>query len=139
MSAFEPRWAALLLALTLTACGAPAAPPAAPAASAAPSAAPDETVARGAIDVALTALGKRNYDVSACSPIEARIVDEATARPGAPLGESCTMLVARLANKTWLVAVRAATTSAPSRAGGSVALVTVSPGAEGIVGIAYAK
>jgi hypothetical protein len=132
----DPRRAALLFALLLPACGAPAEPAAAPAT---PAASPDETIARHAVDVALGSLGKRNFDVHECVPVQAKIVTEAEARAGAPLGELCTMLVGRRADKTWLVAVRAATTAAPSRAGGALALVTVSAGAEGVTHIEYAK
>src|SRR5690349_14990564 len=104
-----------------------------PAPAAAPSAAPagpvaDEAGAHKALDAALAALSKRNFDVHECAPADLRIAPEPEARAGAPLGERCTMLVARRADRTWLVAVRAATTSAPSRAGGGLALVTVSPG-----------
>lgn len=125
----------LLLALALAACAAP--PPAAP-----PPAAPppvDPSAARSAADVALGSLSKRNFDVSNCSSADLRIVEEAAARAGEPIGDRCVMLVARRADRTWLVNVRSATRAAPTQAGGSQALVTVTPGAEGVKHIEYAK
>jgi len=130
------RWMALLAAL-LPACApepAPVAPPAAPAAPVA-----DEAGARKAAEVALGSLSKRNFEVSECAATELRIVPEAEARAGAPVGDRCTILVARLPDKKWLCAIRPATRAAPTRAGGSLGLVTVTPGGEGVAHIDYVR
>jgi hypothetical protein len=127
---------AIGIALSLSACAAPPppAPPPAPKAKAV-----DEAAARQAVATALTSLAKRNFDVGECTPVEARVVSEAAARAGEPVGERCTMLVGRQPDQRWLVSVRAATTATPSKAGGSIALVTVSKGGEGVVKIEYAR
>lgn len=126
----------LLAALALAACASEPPPPP-PAAPAPPPV--DTSGARGALDVALQSLSKRNFDVSNCQASELRVVDEAGARAGEPIGDRCVMLVARRADKTWLVNVRPATRATPSQAGGSMAIVTVTPGAEGVKHIDYAK
>lgn len=126
---------ALLSALALAACAPPPSPPPTP-----PAAPPlDTSGARDALDAALRSLAKRNFDVSACAPGDFKVAAEAAVRAGEPIGERCTMLVARRADRTWLVNVRPATTAAPSRAGGSQALVEVTPGAEGVKKIEYVK
>jgi hypothetical protein len=131
------RASLLLSALALAACASPPAPPPTPPASAA---APlDTSGARDALDAALRSLAKRNFDVSACVVGDFKVADEATVRAGEPIGERCTMLVARRADRTWLVNVRPATTATPSRAGGNQALVEVTPGAEGVKKIEYVK
>jgi hypothetical protein len=132
-----------LATLVMTACGpAPeAAPPPAPSAvpSAPPAPAADEAGARRVVELALASLGKRNFDVNECAASEARVVSEAEARAGAPVGERCTMLVARRADRTWLIGVRPATRAVPTRGGGSLAVVTVTAGGEGVTHIDYAR
>jgi hypothetical protein len=123
------------LLLLLAAC-APPSPPAPPPA-AAPSA--DEVGARRAAEVALASLTKRNFDVSECAPSDLRLVGEAEARAGAPVGERCSVLTAHRADRTWLVVIRSATRSAPIRAGGALAIVTVTAGGEGVAHIEYGK
>lgn len=131
------RRIALASFLFLAACAAPEpAPPAAP--TAAPSESED-AIARRAVGAALTSLSKRNFDVAACGAHEARVVPEATARAGEPIGDRCSLLVGRRADKTWLVAVRSATRDAPTRAGGSLALVIVAPSGEGVQKIEYTR
>ncbi|APR80664.1 Hypothetical protein A7982_06011 [Minicystis rosea] len=130
------RVPALIVALSLTACAAPPPPPPPPQ-PAAPAA--DTNGARTALDVALKSLAKRNFDVSECAPADLRVVEEAVARAGEPIGDKCTLLVARRADQTWLVNVRPATRATPSRAGGSQALVTVTSGGEGVKHIDYVK
>jgi hypothetical protein len=131
---------AILLA-ALAACAAPAAeaPPAPTGAAAAPAGPRDDSLAREALDVALKYLGKRNFDVKECAPGEFEHASEAAARAGKPIEERCTMLVAHLADGTWLVSVRAATTASPNRAGGGLGLVTVTKNAEGVKKIEYGK
>ncbi|MFT3764418.1 MAG: hypothetical protein QM820_02705 [Minicystis sp.] len=129
------RSPALVAVIALAACSSPP-PPAPPPAAAPPAAA---SGAGAALDVALSSLSKRNFDVSACATADMRVVDEAAARAGEPIGERCTMLVAQKADRTWLVNVRPATRETPSRAGGSQALVTVTPGGEGVKHIEYVK
>lgn len=131
----------LMFALAAAAaCSAPPPPPAAaPPVQTDPPPAIDTSGAREALDVALAALSKRRYDVSLCSPAEFKVVDEAAARAGEPVGERCTMLVTRLPDRTWLVVVRAATTLAPTRGGGVQAIVSVTPAMEGVRRIEYAK
>ncbi|MGK3998219.1 hypothetical protein [Sorangium sp. So ce1024] len=119
-------WAPLLAALA-SGC----APPPAPAAPTA-----DETAARRAVSVALTALSHRNFDVGGCDASEARIVQEAEARAGTPQGERCAILIARRSDETWLVVVRS---SLSSSSVGAQALVTVLPAAEGVTGIEYTR
>jgi hypothetical protein len=123
-----------LSALALAGCAAepPLAPPSAP-----PAPAADEAAARSAVGVALASLSKSTFDVGACNVADARVAPEAEVQKGAPVGERCTMLVARRADRSWIVGVRPATTSAPSRAGGALALVTLTPGAEGVSHIDY--
>ncbi len=130
-----PR-ALLIAALALPACG-PAPAPAPPPAPAKPQV--DEAAMRRAVDVALTSLAKRNFEVAECSAAEARTVSEAEAKAGAPVGERCTILIAQRADRTWILGIRPATTATPSRAGGSVAVVTVTPGGEGVTHIDYAR
>jgi hypothetical protein len=125
----------LSAALVLSACSPAPEPVPPPAASAAPVA--DEAGASRAVDVALTSLGKRNFEVSECAPAEARTVPEAEARAGAPVGDRCSILVGRRADRTWIVGVRPATHAAPSRAGGALAVVTVTAGGEGVAHIDY--
>jgi hypothetical protein len=125
----------LLAALALAACASPP-PPAEPPPTTPPA---DPAAARAALEVALGSLSKRNFDVSNCAPADLRIVDEAAARAGEPIGDRCVMLVARRADRTWLVNIRPATRGSPSQAGGSQALVTVTPGAEGVKHIEYVK
>jgi hypothetical protein len=127
----------LLAALALAACASPPQPPPASPPPAAPPA--DPAAARNALTVALASLSKRNFDLSNCAPTDLRIVDEAAARAGEPIGDRCVMLVARRADRTWLLNIRPATRAAPSQAGGSQALVTVTPGAEGVKHIEYVK
>jgi hypothetical protein len=130
------RPAPFLLTLALTACASPPPPPP----TAPPPAPPaDPTGAREALDVALKSLAKRNFDVGNCAPTDLRVVDEPAARAGEPIGDRCVMLVARRADRTWLVNVRPATRANPSQAGGSQALVTITPGAEGVKHIEYVK
>src|SRR5262249_54429115 len=114
------RAALLLAALALTACASPPPPP--PAAP--PPAAPpvDPSAARDAVEVALKSLTKRNFDVSNCASTELRVVDEAAARAGEPIGDRCVVLVARRADRTWLVNIRSATRDKPTQAGGSQAI-----------------
>ncbi|KYF50831.1 hypothetical protein BE08_17380 [Sorangium cellulosum] len=119
-------WTPLLAALA-SGCAPPPAP-------AAPSA--DETAARRAASVALTALSHRSFDVGGCDAAGARIVQEAEARAGTPQGDRCAILVARRSDQTWLVVVRS---SLSSSSVGAQALVTVLPAAEGVSGIEYAR
>lgn len=133
------RHAFAVSTLALATCGpAPeAAPPPAPTATPAPAA--DEAGAKKAVEVTLASLGKRNFEVSECSAAEARTVPEAEVRTAPPVGDRCTIQVARRADRTWIVGVRPATRAAPSRAGGSLAVVTVTAGGEGVAHIDYVK
>ena len=134
-----PRCAALLLALALPACGPAPDPTPPPAATTSPKATEDAEGKR-AVGAALFSLSKRNFDVAACAPDEAKTAaTEAEVRAGAPIGERCIMMVTRRPDRSWLVSVRAATTAAPSRAGGALAVVTVNPSGEGVTHIEYAK
>src|SRR5579871_1609217 len=95
--------ALVLSALALPGCGSEP-PPAAPS-PAAPSAAPaapvaDEAGVRTAVGVALASLSKRNFDVSACNVADVRVAPEAEVQKGAPVGDKCTLLVARRADRT---------------------------------------
>jgi hypothetical protein len=138
-----PRALKILLLLALPACATPGASREAGAAPepAGPSAAAsaDEAGARRAAEITLAYLGKRNFEVSACAVAEARVTAEVEARAGAPIGDRCTILVARRPDRTWLVTVRPATRAAPSRAGGSLAVVTVTAGGEGVTHIDYVR
>jgi hypothetical protein len=131
-ASFRSRLAPLLV---LAACAPP--PPPAPPPAAAPSA--DEVGARRAAEVALASLAKRNFEVGECSASEARFTGEAEARAGAPIGDRCSVLTAHRADRTWLVVVRAAIRSAPTRAGGALAIVTVTAGGEGVAHIEYGR
>lgn len=129
------RRLALVSALFLAACAAPEpAPPAAPTAAPAES---EDAIARRAVGTALTSLSKRNFDVTPCGAHEARVVPETTARAGEPVGDRCTLLVGRRTDKSWLVSVRSATRDAPTRAGGSLAVVIVTANGEGVAKIEY--
>ncbi|WP_437733956.1 hypothetical protein [Sorangium sp. So ce1335] len=119
-------WAPLLAALA-SGC----APPPAPAAPTA-----DETAARRAASVALTALSHRSFDIGGCDASGARVVEEAEARAGTPQGERCAILIARRSDRTWLVVVRS---SLSSSSVGAQALVTVLPEAEGVSAIEYTR
>jgi hypothetical protein len=99
----------------------------------------EEVGARRAADVALASLAKRNFDVSECAAAEMRLLGEAEARAGAPIGDRCSVLTAHRADKTWLVVIRSATRAAPIRAGGALAIVTVTAGGEGVAHIEYGR
>ena len=128
------RRGALLLAPFFAACGAPApaaAPPPPPAAAPAAPAA-DDAGAHHAADLALSSLSRRKFNTAGCASTDVRVVPE-TEVAAVPAGsEVCTLLVARRADKTWAVVVRSAT-----QAGNVWAVVTVSPGGEGVVHIDY--
>jgi hypothetical protein len=125
----------ILATIALPACSASAPPP--PPAPTAP--AVDEAAARKAVEVGLAYLGKRNFEVGECAAAAARVAPEAEARAGMPVGDRCGVMVARRADGTWLVTVRPATRGAPSRAGGSLAVVTVTAGGEGVTHIDYVR
>lgn len=135
------RSAPLLAALA--ACGPPPAAPAPPSPKAAPAEparaagpATDPAAAQKAAKVALDALSKRNFDVAGCAAAEARLVPEAEARAGVAATDQCAVLAARAADGTWLVVVRS---TLSSKSVGAQARVTVTPSAEGLGGIEYAK
>jgi hypothetical protein len=123
-----PRWA-LLLSLLLPACG-PATPDAAPPPS--PSAASDDAPVHHVAEAALNSLTRRKFNVAGCAPAEARVVTEAEAAAPPPGGERCAMLVAHRPDKTWVVVVRS-----PAQPGNVWAVVSVSPGGDGVVHIDY--
>jgi hypothetical protein len=124
-------WCAPILAAALAACGPPPEAATAPPPSAAPPPV-DEAAARRAAEVALASLAKRKFSTLGCAVEDMRVLPEAEAQKGAPPGERCSILVARRADKTWLVVVRSASQTASPKA-----LVTVSPGGEGVTHIDY--
>lgn len=135
--------APLFLAALLSACSA-SGPEGAPAASPSASPAPgvDEGEARHAAQIAIDSLTKRKFDTTGCTSADTRVVTEAEANAGTGKGARCGLLVARRADKTWLVVVRAPQHQGELQAGtaqaGSVqALVTVTPGGEGVQHIDY--
>ncbi len=116
-------------AFLLAACGS-AAPAAAPPA---PSAAPaDEAAAHHAADLALNSLSRRKFNTAGCASTDIRVVPEAEVSAVPAGSEVCTLLVAHRADKSWAVVVRSAT-----QAGNVWAIVTVSPGGEGVTHIDY--
>lgn len=123
-------WLSLVATFSL-ACGSSPAP-------AAPEQPPPDDVGstRRAVDLALASLSRRNFDVTGCVPTAARLVPEAEARAGAPSGGDCAILVARNADRTWLVVVRSAHTS---KSYGALARVTVASEGEGVMAIEYAQ
>jgi len=124
---------AFLLAPLVAACGtaAPAAAPSAP--SAAPAAAPaDEPAAHHAADLALNSLSRRKFNTAGCASTDIRVIPEAEVSAVPTGSEVCTLLVAHRADKTWAVVVRSAT-----QVGNVWAIVTVSPGGEGVIHIDY--
>lgn len=123
------RWA--LLVSLLPACG-PAGPGAAPPAAASAAAAPDDGPARHAAEAALGSLSRRKFNVAGCSPEDTRVITEAEAGGHPPGGERCAVLVAHRADKSWLVVVRS-----PAQQGDVWAVVTVSPGGDGVLHIDY--
>jgi hypothetical protein len=130
-------WSAILLAPVLAACGgaAPAAAPppspsTAPAAPAAPAA--DDPAVHHAADLALNSLARRKFNTAGCASTDVRVVTETEAAAPPTVSETCTLLVAHRADKTWAVVVRSAT-----QTGNVWAIVTVTPGGEGVVHIDY--
>lgn len=137
-----------LLAVLSSACGSASAPPsdpssqpagpagapAAPADDAAPSPGGDQAAAQKAAGTALTALSKRNFDVTGCNAAEARLVPEAEARNGTPQGDRCTILVGKRIDDSWLVVVRS---TLQSKSYGAQARVKVTADGSGLDGIEY--
>jgi hypothetical protein len=146
LSPRAPRWA-LLLALMLAACSSgtpdPARATAPSSSSAAPTAAAptDESAAQRIALVAVESLGKRKFDTNGCVVATPRFVTEAVVNAGVKAGPQCSLLVARRADKTWLVLVRAAqyvdVQAGTAQAGSVQALVIVTPGGEGVTHIDY--
>ena len=89
-----------------------------------------------AAKVALDSLARRNFDTKACDANAARVVSEAELAAPSPPPAGCDVLAAKQINTKWTIVVRP---KPPEGQPAIQATVTVTSGAEGVVGIKYDK